>query len=239
MKAHELTVLRGEHLRGRSVEFSKRTQLNAAADTSLVECEISLIPKGLPAFRGGARFWFARVDVNGCAVNAQGRVHQLDLDSGVHLKHCRFLGGPYTEPKFGPSPIAEFKGDGSDSSVEDCDFTQADLRDARFYRTPIEELRLPGWPYITVVAREGDVIYAPPSKARPALTELVDLVAAYPWENRKMAIAMDALVFAAGIRDNEASVKVSHAEDVVKRGAGSLERLRSALDRFSHPAVRY
>jgi hypothetical protein len=239
MEANDPTILRGAHLRNESVEFSQRTWMNGAHDCSFIDCEIALIPKGLPAFRGGTRYSLGRLELTGCAVNAIGRVHQLDLDSGVHLKHCRFLGGPYTEPKFGPSPIAEFKGDGSDSSVEDCDFTQADLRDARFYRTPIEELRLPGWPYITVVAREGDVIYAPPSKARPALTELVDLVAAYPWENRKMAIAMDALVFAAGIRDNEASVKVSHAEDVVKRGAGSLERLRSALDRFAHPAVRY
>jgi hypothetical protein len=239
MEANDPTVLRGAHLRSESLEFSKRTWRNAAADTSLVDCEISLIPKGLPAFGGGARFWFARVDMDGCAVNAQGRVHQLDLDSGVHLKHCRFLGGPYTEPKFGPSPIAEFKGDGSDSSVEDCDFTQADLRDARFYRTPIEELRLPGWPYITVVAREGDVIYAPPSKTRPRLTELVDLVAAHPWKDRKMAIAIDGLVFGVGINSNQASVQVCHADDIAKTGACTPDQLRSALDGFSHPAVRY
>jgi hypothetical protein len=239
MQTGDPTVLRGARLRSESLEFSKRTWMNAADDCSFIDCEVALIPRGLPAFRGGARFSFWEVSLTGCTVTAAGRVHALDLDGGVHLKHCRFLGGPYTEPKFGPSPIAEFKGDGSDSSVEDCDFTQADLRDARFYRTPIEELRLPGWPYITVVAREGDLIYAPPSKTRPALTELVDLVAAHPWEDRKMAIAVDSLVFGVGVRDNEATVQVCHAEDVVKRGAYTPERLRAALGRFAHPAIRY
>jgi hypothetical protein len=126
-----------------------------------------------------------------------------------------------------------------DQWIVECDFSAADLRDVRFYQTPVETLLLPAWPYITAVARDGETVFAPPSSQRPALTSLLNAVFDFPWEDLPMKRAMESIVFGVGIRTNEASVQVSHAEDIVKRGAGSLERLRTALDRLAHPAIRY
>lgn len=240
MDPNDFQAIRGQHLAGRRVEFSRRTLLHGAADGStFTDCEIVLDPKGMPAFRGGARVWFADVSFSGCAITATSKVHDLNLDGQVRLERCRFVGGPFTEPKFGLGPREKLPDCGPESMVMQCDFSQADLRDARFYQTRIEELRLSGWPYITVLARDGDVIYAPESRTRPALTELVDAVAAFEWGDRAMWRAIDSLVFAVGGRPDEATVQVCHVDDVVKRGAGSAERLRVALDRFAHPAIRY
>lgn len=240
MDANDFKAVRGQHLTGQLVEFSKRTLLNGAADGStFTDCEIVIDPKGMPAFRGGARVWFADVNFTDCAIKATARVHSLNLDGRVRLTRCQFIGGPFTEPKFGLGERRMRPEDGDNRMVVQCDFTQADLRDARFYQTRIEDLTLPGWPYITVVAREGDVIYASESKTRPALTELVDAVAAFDWGDRSMALAIDSLVFGVGTKNTQAAVQICHVDDVVKRGAGSPERLRAALDRFAHPAIRY
>lgn len=233
-------TLRGVHRKGVAVEFSKRTGLHGAADGSMfIECDVLIEPKGMPSFRGGSRVWFAGVQFVACNFVMRGRVHDLKFNNCVHLLHCNWRGGPITEPIFGPGPYGQYRGDGSDSEVRCCDFMRADLRDARFYRTALNEVKLPGWPYLTVVACDGQAVYALPSTRRPALSRLVDEVADFAWEDKEMARAIDSLVFGVGLRDNEASIQVCHVDDVIKRGAASVERLRLALERFAHPAIRY
>lgn len=236
MKAKDYAALEGVTLQGQLVEFSKRSLVNRAYGSTFTACQIVLEPKGMPPFRGGARVLFAQDTMERCTIVAKGRVHDFDVTETTQLKACKFIGGPFTEPKFGSGTLSVSR---DVELLEECDFTECDLRDARFYRTSIEQLALPGWPFITVVAQDGEALYSGPSDIRPAYTLLDDAVSIFQWDDRDMARSMEILVFAVGVGKNCPSVKVCHADDVVRRGAGSLDRLKAALDQFAHPAIRY
>lgn len=224
---------------GEVVEFSKSTRCDGAHTVRFSDCDIIIDGKGMPAGRGGAKFSFAKLTLEHCRVTVRSLARGLDLSGHVRLHHCRVSGGPCIEPLFGPNPHLTPDGGPLDDYVIDCDFSAADLRDARFYLTDVRQLKLPGWPCVTVVAADGDAVFAPPSESRPALTKLVDEVEAFDWGDAELARSMKLLVFGVGIRRHEASVQVCQAEDAIRRGAGSEVRLLDALRRFAHPAIRY
>jgi hypothetical protein len=241
IRPEDCLSLEGRHFRGERIEFSRRTRYNLARECSFTDCEIVLDPKGMPAARfSHARVHFFRTRFEGCTITAVGGVRGLDLYSGVQVDRCRFVGGPYIEPHFGRNPYSEQDA----SRIVDSDFSQADLRDARFKDTLIEELKLPGWPHITVVARDGAEIYAMPNPAQPARSELHRQVVAFDWQNKEVGMAMWVLVAGVGIALGETgrggfSVQIQHVDDIVGRHRVSPELLKSELDRFSHPAIRY
>lgn len=235
MVSEDFVTLSDQEFQQVDIEFSKRTNIRVAERTSFTKCSITLNPKGIAQFRFRGHFYIAHSVIQDSTIVGTGKVKALELTNEVKVHRCRFVGGPFVEAKFGP----ENKDGQVEPLVVECDFSQADLRDVRFYQTPLDALVLPPWPYITVVAQEGQRIFAPPSPRRPALTTLLDEVSDFPWEDLPLQRALDALVFGVGIRSNEASIQVCHAEDVVKRGAGSVERLHAALEQFAHPAIRY
>jgi hypothetical protein len=235
MVSEDFVTLSNQEFEKVDIEFSKRTNIRIAQRTRFTKCTITLNPKGIPQFRFRGHFYVAHSVIEDSTIVSIGKVKALEFTNEVKVHRCRFVGGPFVEAKFGPE-----NQDGQVSSmVVECDFSRADLHDARFYQTPLDTLVLPPWPYITVVAQEDERIFAPPSHRRPALTTLFDEVSNFPWEDLPLQRALESLVFGVGVRPNEASIQVCHAEDVVKRGAGSVERLRAALGQFAHPAIRY
>jgi hypothetical protein len=235
MVSEDFITLSDQEFQQIDIEFSKRTSIRVAERTRFTRCNITLNPKGIAQFRFGGHFSVAHSVIEDSIVVGTGRINALKLTNEVKVYRCRFVGGPFVEAKFGPEDQDRQVG----PTVVECDFSQADLRDVRFYQTPLDALVLPPWPYITVVAQEGERIFAPPSPRRPALTTLFDEVSDFPWGDLPLQRALESLVFGVGVRSNEASIQVCHAEDVVKLGVGSVERLRAALGQFAHPAIRY
>ena len=236
----DLKSLDGRTLTGQTVEFSKRTLVRSAKDCRFQDCEIVLDPKGMPAARfSNSRFSFLRCVFEGCTLVAKGPVRGLELGRQSQLLRCTFKGGPYIEAQFGVGPV-EVKYVPSDFvPVIACDFREADLRDARFFRTDLSQVQLPKWPHIVVVAKDGDLIYTKSSPHRPALTVLVEQVESYAWESDEACRSVRALVSHVGVRDDEATVQVCHIDDVVKSRGLSSEQVRVALEKFGHPAIRF
>jgi len=235
MASEELKIFTNEEFQSEDIEFSRRTFFGSAIKSRFIRCNIHLNPKGIPAYRDGSRFLISQCVFEDCSVTAIGKLKALDFTHAVKIHRCRFTGGSLVEAKFGAEGIEA----PSEPWVKDCDFSAVDLRDVRFYQTQTESVVLPTWPFITAVAQENGVIFAAPSLRRPALTLLLDEVSDFDWEDLPLQRAMESLVFGVGLKSTQASIQVCHAEDVIKRGAGSMERLRTALERFAHPAIRY
>lgn len=236
MEVEDLSLIEGATIAGELIELSKQTLLNRIYDSELTDCEIVLDPRGLPSSRFGARFLIKRNVLEQCLIRAKGRVHAFNIAESVRLKNCKFVGGPFTEPVFGSGTLADSK---CVELIENCDFSECDLRDARFHTTAIEQLILPAWPHIVVVARDGDEFYAEPSKQRPSFTRLHDEVRAFEWIHSGLAKILEFMVVPVGEGTAGATVAVYHAEDIVRLGGGDMDVLRSELDRFGHPAIRY
>lgn len=225
---------------GETVGLSKLTQMNGAQDCHFTDCEVILDPKGLPGIgREGARFWFTRCVFERCRVVVKGKVRALRLSNHVRLVGCTLLGGPLIEPVLGVGPMQADSVPESERPITDCDFTGVELRDALFHRVAWNEVRLPGWPHVSVLAQEGSKVFAPASPVMPARTVLVDQVKDYDWGSDDMKIAMTSLVFGVGVRFNERQIQVCHAETLAERARASVDDVRAALDRFAHPAIRY
>ena len=235
LSEEERISLRDQDFHGVDVEFSRRSRIAVADRTRFAGCRISLQPQGLPAFRFGSRFHITRSVLEDSTITATGKVLGLKLTYDVKVHRCRFVGGPFVAARFGPehAPFPD------EPSIVECDFSAADLRDAWFYQTPQETLTLPAWPYITVVAQENGTVFAPPSQRHPALTALFDAASDFPWGDLALQRAVEALVSTVGVRPENASVQVCHADDIAKRVAGSAARLRTALEKFAHPAIRF
>lgn len=236
----DLKSLDGQTLKGHTVEFSKRTLTRSAKDCRFQDCEIVLDPKGMPAARfSNERFSFLRCVFEGCTFVAKGPVRGLEMGRQSQLVRCTFKGGPYIEAQFGVGPL-ELKYVPSDFvPVISCDFREADLRDVRFFRTVLSDVQLLKWPYIAVVAKEDEQVYTTPSSTRPALTVLVDEVEKFAWESEALGRAMVTLVSFVGVRENEISIQVCHVDDLAKSRGLSPEAIRSALEKFGHPAIRF
>jgi hypothetical protein len=236
----ELIALKGRIFVGETVEFSKVTRINAAQDCRFTDCEIVIDQKGMPSGDLLARrFWFRHCDFERCTFIVRGLLRRLELCHYVSLVGCTLKGGPLIEPTIGVATVFADSVPEDVRPVTDCDFTQADLRDALFHRVDASEVRLAGWPWISVLAQEGDVVFAPPSEHRPALTLLLDQVSDFDWGSDDTRISMRSLVIGVGVRFNERQIQVCHAETVAQRARATVEQVRAALDRFGHPAIRY
>jgi len=236
MELEDFGLIENATMNAESVELSKQTKLNGIYNSTLIDCDIVLDPKGMPSSRLGSRFNIARNVLERCTIHAKGRVHKFNVAESVVFRHCKFVGGPFTEPVFGSGIL-------SDSNyaeiIEMCDFTECDLRDARFYTTNIQQLKLPDWPHIAIVARDGDQVYATPSEINPAFSRLRDEVRAFGWSDSKLAKIIEFAVYAVGDGRDSPNIVVQHAEDIVRLGGGTLQLLKAELDRFAHPALRY
>lgn len=235
MTLDDFSFIKDAALNGEPVEFSKRSKLNGAIRSAFTDCKLVLDPQGVPSFRSGVRFDFAMATMERCTIAGKGKLLKLNLTETVEFNKCKFIGGPFIEPRFGSGVLSNSR---DVELLRECDFTECALHDARFYRVSIDQLKLPGWPFITVVARDGDEFYARPGK-RPARSMIDDAVDAFQWDDDEMASAMQILVFGMGVGSYVTSVTVCHADDVARRGAGTPVRLKAALDRFAHPAIRY
>lgn len=219
---------------GEVLDFSKRTQLQGGTRCVFRNCELRLDPRGLAAFRGGERIVFTDCQFENCRFVALSQVRGLDLSGGQRLVGCSFEGGPFTEAFFGPGKFGNFGGE-----VRQCDFSGALLRDAMFFGTDIEELRLPAWPHVVAVARDANGVYAAPSADMPALSVLVGQVKSWNWPDIPTRIAVQTLVFALGLAPTAASIVVVHADALAKTGECTPDEIRAALDAFACPAIRY
>ena len=236
MELEDFKLIEGKNINGELVELSKKSLANGIYESTLTDCEIVLDPRGVPASRFGSRFYMQKDVLERCVIRAKGSVNAFNVAESVFLKHCKFVGGPFKEAVFGSGTLSSSK---DVELLEGCDFTECDLRDARFYRTSIQQVMLPRWPHITVVARDGDQFYTPPSEIRPAFSRLHDEVSAFDWADPDMARSLAIMVYAVGERPHTPTIEVCHAEDVIRRGGGTVELLRAELDRFAHPAIRY
>lgn len=236
----DVKVMEEQSLSKETVDFSKRSLLRGARDCNFKDCELVLDPKGMPAAPySHARFSFLRCTFERCTFVAKGPVRGLDMNREVKLLGCTFKGGPYIETKFGPDYLELRHLTSEEPTVLACDFREADLHDVRFYRTSPSDIALPRWPHISVVARDGDVLYTPPSARRPAYTTLVDQVEDHEWPSDAMRRSVFSVVAFVGVRENEATVQTVHAEDITKNRDFSTEALRAALEEFGHPAIRF
>ncbi|WP_431256774.1 hypothetical protein ACQ86G_18990 [Roseateles chitinivorans] len=236
----DMQVLGHRQLRGETVSLTKETCINGIEHCHFVDCQIVLDPKGLPAIgRVGARFWFAHCSFEGCTFVVKGKLKGLDLTHHVRMVDCTLSGGPLLEPRFGTAPIFADVVPPQERPLTNCDFTGADLRDAVFFRAAWRELRIPGWPYISVLSQDADSVFTQPSPRLPARTVLADAVKDFEWESDAMERSITALVFGVGLRSNERQIQVCHAETVAQRADATVEQVRAALDRFAHPAIRY
>jgi hypothetical protein len=241
MKKLPFEYLRSEKHVGEVVEFSKSTVRNGAHGCQFTDCRILLDGKGVPAGLGAVRFGFSLSSFERCSVEARTVVRRLDFTGRVRFNDCTFVGGPFIEPVFGVDPHSDDPID-PEPPVLNCDFLQADLRDARFHGTDVRDVKLRGWPYITAVARDGTSEYAPPSRRRPALGLLVDEVEDFDWGDPALARSVRLLVFSVGLRRHQASIQVCHAGDLLAYARASEDSegaLKTALERFGHPAIRF
>jgi len=238
--APDYSLLQNERIEVPSVEFSKASLKYGAKQTVFVDSRVTLKSRGMPALMGGARFSFRDCLFENCAISGDGVVADLELRSRVTFRGCCVSGGPFKNVAFGPDwdEVAASNGPGP-GRVVGCDFREADLRGVRFFETPESELQLPAWPYITVLARSGDQILIPPSPTNRGGSRIREEVQGADWDDDDMRLAVKVLVFGVCAVKPYASIQVCHAEDIVRYGAGSMERLRTALDRFAHPAIRY
>lgn len=236
----EMLTIRDQQYVGETLQLTKQTRINGIARCHFFDCEIILDPKGMPAIgRSGERFWFANCRFEHCVFDAAGKFKSFNLAHQNRMLNCTIRGGPLFEAKFGLSQLFSDTAPADYRPLQDCDFTGADLRDAMFYRTEWEDLRMPGWPHISVLSRDGGGCYSTPSLRMPARTVLDDQVKDFQWQSDAMRRSMTALVFGVGLRPHERQIQVCHAEDVARRGESTIEAVRSALDRFAHPAIRY
>lgn len=236
----EMLTLRDQQYVGQTLRLSKQTRINGVDRCHFSDYELILDPKGMPAIgRAGERFWFANCTFERCIFVATGKCISFNLAHHNRLVNCVVRGGPLLEAKFGLSPLFSDTEPAEYHPLEGCDFTEADLRDAMFYRADWKDVRMPGWPHISVLSRDGEVCYSAPSTRIPARTVLDDQVKDFQWQSDAMRRSMTALVFGVGLRPHERQIQVCHAEDVARRGESTIEEVRSALDRFAHPAIRY
>lgn len=236
----DMLVLQDEQRAEETVHLSKETRTNGIQRCQFADCQIVLDTKGMPAIgREGARHWFANNSFERCTFVAKGKLKALNLTHGNRLVDCVVEGGPLFEAKFGVSPLVADCTPPEVRAMQDCDFTRADLRDAMFFQTDWHEVRLPRWPYISVLSRDRHAFYSAPSTRLPAHTVIRDQVEDFDWESRSFERSIRAMVFGVGARPHERQIQVCHAEDVARRGETTLERLRAELHRFAHPAIRY
>lgn len=218
--ATRLQRIEGRELVGERIELSRRSGVNGIFRSTFVDCEVVLDPKGLPAFRGGARFTVARARFVRCSFQAIGRVHSLGFDTGVQLEGCTFTGGPYTSPAFGDDGL--LRPDDPDwrgSLIRQCNLGAALLRDARFYDTPLETLVLPGWPHIVVAGSPG------------AGLQLLAAVESADWRDPECRRAVASIARAAHDPDLPI-VYVTDAKALLGGDAARLELLRMDLRRL-------
>jgi hypothetical protein len=221
----KLQRIEGRELTGQRVELSLQSGLTGIFQSRFVDCEFVLKPKGLPAFRGGARFTVSRARFERCSFHATARVHALTFDTDVQLEACTFTGGPYTSPVFGDDGLLRPNDPSWQGSwIRNCDLSGAQLRDARFYNTPVESLVLPGWPHIVVAGGPGVGL------------QLLAAVEASDWRDPECKRAIGSIARAAHDPDVPL-VYVTHAEVLMGRDEARLDLFREELLHLRHPSI--
>lgn len=225
-----LETITGRDFTRERVELSAASGFNGLSHCKLRECELVIKPKGMPAFRFGARTSLGFVELDGCHILADARLHLFSLSVRARVTNCRFTGGPYTSPTFGqeyPSITPEVDGWPS-SFIGPCDLSEAHLENARFYDVTRDQLTLPGWPHISLAGGEGTTA--------AFLTEVQE----NPTLGSVIKDALRILGLAAG-NPKVPFVFVVQARELLGRGADAdtIGALRSELTRLAHPALRF
>ena len=212
------------------IEMSARTGICGTDRATLVRCEILLLPRGMPAGRSGERFDFSFSRLEQCTIRARGTVKSVHFNVRLQLVDCRFEGGPFESPQFGQSlpPSAPLDG-WPDSIVQNCDFRNAELRDARFYSVTIDQVQLPGWPHITLLSPFGA------GESQPEPRMMVNPNATNDPLHSPWMFIQDALERP---RPAGTSIWVVHASELVKDRELQTS-LREMLDNLRHPRIRY
>ena len=224
-----VTYLERCSITDQQIEMSARTGICGTDRATLVRCEILLLPRGMPAGRSGERFDFSFSRLMQCAIRARGTVKSVHFNVRLQLVDCRFEGGPFESPQFGQSlpPSAPLDG-WPNSIVQNCDFRNAELRDARFYSVTIDQVQLPGWPHIALLSpfAAGD--------PRPEPHILVSRNSNDPLRFPRFFID-DALERA---KSGGPSIWVVHASELARERELQTS-LREMLDNLRHPRIRY
>ena len=224
------TRLEKRSITDEQIEMSARTGICGVDRSTLVRCEILLLPRGVPASRFGERFEFSFARLDHCVIRARGTVKKMHFNVRTQLVDCRFEGGPFESPEFGEDGPPSAPVDGwPDSTVQRCDFRNAELRDARFFSVTLDQVQLPGWPHITLLSpfAAGESQPEPRMMFNPNATN-------DPLHFAWMFI-QDALE-----RPRPAgwSIRVVHASELAKERELQTS-LREMLDNLRHPRIRY
>jgi hypothetical protein len=130
----------------------------------------------------------ARTRLINCKIEAK-RVLKNFRWENIRMQGCQFM-GRFVGNDFGSWPGRSWP----EAGLEDCDFTQAHLEECRFLKCEIGTLRLPRWPYFTLLDpghRASELGRVPwPGPKGPIIG---DVLAQTPPEARALTYAAPAL----------------------------------------------
>ncbi len=126
-----------ETMRGRQVDLAPDISHVLGPELAFVDCEVVIRKRSANALR------FDRARFERCAMKAKRPLYQCTWNSVV-LTDCVFTGS-FVGNQFGQ--MDAWAGVGR---IESCDFRGADVHNVRIFRSPVDTLRFPSWPFFVV-----------------------------------------------------------------------------------------